>query len=271
MQRELETIESTARTTPSPGGPVRARAKRALRLDLLERIIVAPDPRQTAEAALTAFREVVPGEHFSAIWFNAATRRSEVFFLDHGWLQTGSGFWQAAQQTLCEHPLARKFLAQRKAMALVRSQEVPDAAWRQSAIYHEVDRPLGVADIATIYQPTASDQALVLTCGRSGRFFDDDLAAITSYQRVLDAVVPGCAGVAKANAPVAGPPGSGSLGAPLTDREREILGWLRQAKSNGEISAILGISHHTVRHHLEKIYVKLGVETRMADAHIPGV
>ena len=237
----------------------------------MSQIIAAPDLRQTAEAALAAFREVSPGDHFSAICFNAATRRAEVFFLDHGWLQTGSGFWQAAQQTLCEHPLARKFLAQRKAMALVRSQEVPDAAWRQSAIYHEVDRPLGVADIATIYQPTASDQALVLTCGRSGRFFDDDLASIHSYQRVLNAVVPSCAGVAKANVPVAGPPGSRSLAAPLTDREREIQHWLRQSKSNWEIGAILGISRHTVRHHLENIYSKLGVETRLAAAQFADV
>ena len=134
-----------------------------------------------------------------------------------------------------------------------------------------MERPRAVADLATICQITSPQQVLILTCGRSGRFFDDDLAWIHRYQRVLDAVVPGCAGVAKAKVAVAGPPGSGSLGAPLTDREREILGWLRQAKSNGEISAILGISHHTVRHHLGKIYAKLGVETRMAAAFTPGV
>ena len=44
-----------------------------------------------------------------------------------------------------------------------------------------------------------------------------------------------------------------------------------RASPQGHRPILLGVSHHTVRHHLEKIYVKLGVETRMADAHIPGV
>ena len=241
--------------------------KQAIKLKLLEQIIAAPDLRQTAEAALAAFREVSPGDHFSAICFNAATRRAEVFFLDHGWLQTGSGFWQAAQQTLCEHPLARRFLARRQAMALVRSREIPDAVWRRSVIYNEVDRPLGVADIATIYQTTVSDHVLVLTCGREGKFSDRDLVPIHSFQRVLNALVPSCAGLAKASAPLsAGTPDSRSLAASLTGREREILHWLRQSKSNWEIGTIVGISHHTVRHHLENIYSKLGVETRVAAA-----
>ena len=62
-----------------------------------------------------------------------------------------------------------------------------------------------------------------------------------------------------------------SLAAPLTDRERGILHWLRQSKSNWEIGTILGISHHTVRHHLENIFSKLGVANRMAAANTPDV
>jgi DNA-binding CsgD family transcriptional regulator len=50
----------------------------------------------------------------------------------------------------------------------------------------------------------------------------------------------------------------------LTKRELEVLHWLGEAKSNGEIAVILGISAHTVKHHLEKIYAKLGVENRHA-------
>ncbi len=50
----------------------------------------------------------------------------------------------------------------------------------------------------------------------------------------------------------------------LTGREREVLDWLSQGKSNAEIGIILGISAHTVKHHLEKIFAKLGVENRHA-------
>lgn len=56
--------------------------------------------------------------------------------------------------------------------------------------------------------------------------------------------------------------------ASLTAREREILYWLREGKRNAEIATILGISSHTVRHHLENIYPKMGVETRTAAALI---
>jgi DNA-binding CsgD family transcriptional regulator len=50
----------------------------------------------------------------------------------------------------------------------------------------------------------------------------------------------------------------------LSKREREVLLWVSQGKSNSEIGTILGISAHTVKHHMEKIFSKLGVENRHA-------
>jgi DNA-binding CsgD family transcriptional regulator len=55
-----------------------------------------------------------------------------------------------------------------------------------------------------------------------------------------------------------------AVGAGISAREQEVLDWLEQGKSNGEIALILGISEHTVRHHLERIFGKLGVENRRA-------
>jgi DNA-binding CsgD family transcriptional regulator len=52
----------------------------------------------------------------------------------------------------------------------------------------------------------------------------------------------------------------------LTPREREVLFWLTQGKSNSEIGAILGIATATVNKHLERVYPKLGVENRAAAA-----
>lgn len=40
--------------------------------------------------------------------------------------------------------------------------------------------------------------------------------------------------------------------------------WLAAAKTDREIAALLGLSHRTVQKHLERIYEKLGVETRTA-------
>lgn len=48
----------------------------------------------------------------------------------------------------------------------------------------------------------------------------------------------------------------------LTDRQREVLALLRSGRSNLEIGDVLGISEHTVRKHLERVFRALGVRTR---------
>ena len=57
-----------------------------------------------------------------------------------------------------------------------------------------------------------------------------------------------------------------SLSFKLTAREAEVLYWLVKGKINRDIGEILGASPATVKKHLERIYVKLGVETRTAAA-----
>lgn len=54
----------------------------------------------------------------------------------------------------------------------------------------------------------------------------------------------------------------------LTEREAEVLLWISYGKSNGLISDVLSISPRTVQKHLERIYEKLGVETRAAAAAV---
>lgn len=52
----------------------------------------------------------------------------------------------------------------------------------------------------------------------------------------------------------------------LTSREAEVLSWVSRGKTNAEIGEILGLSSRTVQKHLEHIFRKLGVETRVAAA-----
>lgn len=49
---------------------------------------------------------------------------------------------------------------------------------------------------------------------------------------------------------------------PITDREREILLWVRDGLSNQQISEKLGISALTVKNHVQKILRKLGAANR---------
>jgi DNA-binding CsgD family transcriptional regulator len=59
-----------------------------------------------------------------------------------------------------------------------------------------------------------------------------------------------------------------SLG--MTPRQAHVLQLLWEGATNAEIALGLGISEHTVRHHLEEIYRRLGVRSRTAAANLAG-
>jgi len=60
------------------------------------------------------------------------------------------------------------------------------------------------------------------------------------------------------------PVGLARLG--LTRRETEVLAWVARGKTNDDTARILGTRPATVAKHLERIFQKLGVETRTAAA-----
>ncbi|MGE0499133.1 MAG: response regulator [Ramlibacter sp.] len=57
-----------------------------------------------------------------------------------------------------------------------------------------------------------------------------------------------------------------SLAFKLTAKEAEVLYWVVKGKINRDIGDILGSSPATVKKHLERVFAKLGVETRTAAA-----
>jgi transcriptional regulator EpsA len=52
----------------------------------------------------------------------------------------------------------------------------------------------------------------------------------------------------------------------LSERETEIMSWVRKGKTNAEIGSILCISSYTVKNHLHQIFRKLDVYNRMQAA-----
>ena len=52
------------------------------------------------------------------------------------------------------------------------------------------------------------------------------------------------------------------LMAEISEREHEVMSWIKHGKSNDDISIILGISPNTVKNHLKKIFKKMNVSTR---------
>jgi HD-GYP domain-containing protein (c-di-GMP phosphodiesterase class II)/DNA-binding CsgD family transcriptional regulator len=88
--------------------------------------------------------------------------------------------------------------------------------------------------------------------------------ALAALRRVVDAAD------AEAGAPASGPgptarppPADATWPSGLTDREVEVLRLLSTGASRGAMAARLAVSEHTVRHHLEHIYAKIDVRTRV--------
>jgi DNA-binding NarL/FixJ family response regulator len=73
-------------------------------------------------------------------------------------------------------------------------------------------------------------------------------------QMILDHILPHLLG-ARSDAAT-------GLDVSLTHREREILTWVKDGKSTGEIAAILKISLDTVKFHMKNIFQKLGATSR---------
>lgn len=82
----------------------------------------------------------------------------------------------------------------------------------------------------------------------------------TTYLRVQD-TERNLAAPARAAAQAASGPEPGPV-SQITDREKEILRWVREGKSNQQIGDVLGISALTVKNHVQKILRKLGAANR---------
>ena len=141
-------------------------------------------------------------------------------------------------------PLARRWLPIYFNAA---PETLPDAllAWLQPATQGRDVRPLTTL-LKTAPPTDTRTRQLVATL--QGRTVDDDWLIV--LREVSDAAT------VEATMQAFG----------LTLRESEVLYWVAKGKTNRDIGDILGSSPATVKKHLERVYEKLGVETRTAAA-----
>ncbi|MBX3747677.1 MAG: response regulator transcription factor [Verrucomicrobiae bacterium] len=128
------------------------------------------------------------------------------------------------------------------------------------------------ADIPFIFLTARGERADVRTGMNEGA--DDYLTKPVIREELLEAVATRLARAAAVRERIAQVRGGGGfhpdfssheplrarLG--LTPREAEVLLWVAQGKTNGDIATILGLSEKTVKQHLGSSFQKLGVETR---------
>jgi DNA-binding CsgD family transcriptional regulator len=152
-----------------------------------------------------------------------------------------------------EHPLVRAHGRNPAAVTKRISDLVPTGAFRETPLYNDYYRPIGIRH--TMALPVYVDQRLLVSF-----VFNRASSAFSDRERDLaETVRPHLANLYRLGAV---PARIG--GATLTARERAVLEWVAAGKTNRDIAAILGARPRTIEKHLERIYEKLGVETRTA-------
>lgn len=147
-------------------------------------------------------------------------------------------------------------------LAAVRfSDAMSQRTFRRLPIYHYFFLPFGVEyDLGAGFFVSAQLE-IDLFCMRQHRDFSDDERAL------LETLRPYLAAIFR-RADVGAAAGAMRSAFGLTHREGEVLALVARGKSNGEIAATLFLSSGTVRKHLERMYAKLGVTSRMDAAAI---
>jgi DNA-binding CsgD family transcriptional regulator len=142
------------------------------------------------------------------------------------------------------------------------SDSVAPARFRETALFNEYYRCIGLDHAVALPIRVDDGQLVSFVLNRRGRDFSDrEVALLDALRRPLAELF------GRLRAPIPGHlerPQRAAADFGLTPREAEVLRWLGTGKTDREIAGLLGTSPRTVHKHLQRVYVKLGVETRTA-------
>jgi len=157
-----------------------------------------------------------------------------------------------------EHPLVRVHGRNPAAVTGRIDDVVPQAEFRETPLYNDYYRAIGIDH--TMAVPIHVDRRLLVSfvLNRRGRgFSQDERDSLELIRPHLGHLYRLCSALDRSGwAP--------ACAWQLTPREQDVLRWLSAGKTDRDIGAILDISPRTVHKHLQRIYDKLGVETRTA-------
>lgn len=158
-----------------------------------------------------------------------------------------------------EHPLVQFHSTHLDGGAHRISDSLATAQFRESALFNEYYRKIGIDHVVAV--PMFVDRRLLVSfvLNRSKRDFSDrERALLDLVRRPLGALYRSLLALER-------PRENGGFDTlPVTPREREVLTWVAAGKTDRQIADILGMSPRTAQKHLQRIYEKLGVETRTA-------
>jgi DNA-binding CsgD family transcriptional regulator len=166
-----------------------------------------------------------------------------------------------------DNPLVRAHGRNPAAQTRRISDLVPARDFHRTPLFNDYYRPIGLEYAMAVPIHVRGNALVSFVFNRHGRDFSDrDRACMESIRphlgnlyRLSDEMEG-----ARASWGVPSPAREALRDLPLTAREREVLHCLAGGKTDRDIADILGIGARTVHKHLQRIYEKLGVETRTA-------
>jgi DNA-binding CsgD family transcriptional regulator len=166
-----------------------------------------------------------------------------------------------------EHPLVREHGGNFAAATRRISDLVALREFRRTGLYNDYYRAVRIEHVMAVPIHVDSRFLVSFVLNRSGRDFSDRERALGEILRPhLANLYRLAVAMERPREAPEDPAAAHATQAALTPREHEVLAWVAAGKTNRDIAAILGASTRTVEKHLERVYEKLGVETRTAAA-----
>lgn len=165
-----------------------------------------------------------------------------------------------------EHPSLNHLIETGDTRAVKTSDFVSQPEFRSRGIYKHFYRKLRVRYQLTFgFKTDTGALGFVAVSRWHNDFTEQERSLLTLFRPHFIQAYHRAAGRGLQNGrATSGTNGNGAHAPNLSAREREVLQWLSDGKTNGEIAQILGVSLATVKTHVGRVLEKLHVETRTA-------
>jgi DNA-binding CsgD family transcriptional regulator len=164
-----------------------------------------------------------------------------------------------------EHPLVRCHGHEGNTSTRRISDLMPWPVFRRSALYDEYYRAIGIDHAVALPLYAGEGWLVSFVLNRRARDFSRrEVALLDQLRRPLARLFLHSGALERMRAARGDARLALAAQLPLTVRERDVLSWVAAGKTDRDIADILAISPRTVHKHLQRVYCKLGVETRTA-------
>jgi DNA-binding CsgD family transcriptional regulator len=239
---------------------LRSRELRAALMALGDIAEAADSSMHFAQAGVQALSRLVPGELTTLSRCDLQSAKRTVVGTAQACV--GAAERAAFDRHFHEHPLVQYHAVERGAFAHRISDSLSQARFRQTALYNDYYRRVGLSHALALPVRMDGRELVSFVLNRQGHDFSDgELALLDTLRRPLARLFDR---VDAAERPAPALDNAVLVRLGLTRRESEVLQWVAAGKTDKAVAALLGCSPRTVHKHLQRIYAKLGVETRTA-------